>query len=284
MQQNLKKMVFFILSPLILMSFCALANAYVLQGLHLLDLMVQNIGKANGLWVSQKLACYDNSRQGGTVEFSETLTYVFPENFRSDIVSDNIQRIQVLAKGVALKIIDGKAAAEAETRLDCYKDLLLYRSRGLLEQRLSLLGVDVAVSSLGRFEGKPVYILGAQYPDETVPQVWFDKDSFRPFRWLVMCKAGETSKDTVEIRYSEWHQVDRIWYPMHIEFFVNEVLTREIQVQDIRGNPSFSEELFDIERLRSIYPSVAAVEPRQQGTEKLNEVQKTIEEFKKIYE
>ncbi len=284
MKQNLKKRVFFILSPLILMGFCALASAYVLQGPHILGLMVQNMGKANGLWVSQKLACYDDGRQNGTVEFDETLTYVFPETFRSDILADNIQRIQVVAKGVVLKIIDGKIAAQAEARLDCYKDLLLYRSRTLLEQRLSLLGVNVAVSSLGRFEGKPVYVLGAQYPDETVPQIWFDKDSFRPFRWLVMCNSDKTAKDAVEIRYSGWHQVDRIWYPMHIEFFVNEVLTRKIQVQDIRGNPSFSEELFDIQRLRAIYPPVASVQPRQQDTENLNEVQKTIEEFKRIYE
>ncbi len=284
MHQNLKKIVFLFLSPVIIVSLYALANAYILQGPHILELMVQNIGQAKGLWVSQKLVCYDNGRQNGTVEFYETLKYVFPGTFRSDILSENIQRIQVLSNGLALTIVDGKVAAESETRLDRYKDLLLYRSRMLLEQKLSLLGVDVAMSSLGRFEGKPAYVLGAQYPDETVPQIWFDKDSFRPFRWIVMCQAGEARNESFEVRYAGWHQVDRTWYPMQIELFVNDILVREIKVQDIRVNPSFAEDLFNIELLRSAHPSGAPVEPGQQKTEDLNEVQKTIEEFKRRYE
>lgn len=284
MHQKLKKIGFLFLSLLTVLSLYALANAYVLQGPHILELMVQNVGKAKGLWVSQKLVCHDNGEQNGAVEFYETLKYVFPETFRSDILSDTIQRIQVLSNGLALTIIDGKVAAESETRLDRYKDLLLYRSRMLLEQRLSLLGVDITVSSLGRFEGKPAYVLGAQYPDESVPQIWFDKDSFRPFRWIVMCGAGETRNESLEVRYAGWHQVNRTWYPMHIELFVNDILVREIKVQDIRVNPSFTEDIFDIEYLRSTYSPGASVESDQQKTEDLNEVQKTIEEFKRIYE
>ncbi len=284
MHPYLKKIALFFLSSFIVVSIVVSVNAYVLQGPHILELMVQNIGQAKGLWVSQKLVCYNNGQQNGTLELYETLKYNFPETFRSDILSDNIQRIQVLSNGLALTIIDGKIAAEPETRLDRYKDLLLYRSRMLLEQRLSLLGVDVTVSSLGRFEGKPAFVLGAQYPDETVPQIWFDKDSFRPFRWIVMCQAGETHTESFEVRYSGWHQVNRTWYPMHIELFLNDTLVREIKVQDIRVNPSFTGDLFDVELLRSTYSSGSSVEPGQQKAEDLNEVQKTIEEFKRIYE
>ena len=47
---------------------------------------------------------------------------------------------------------------------------------------------------------------------------------------------------------------------------------------------SFSKDLFDIEYLKSIYKTAAPVVPDQSESEELNEVQKTIEEFKKIYE
>ena len=55
-------------------------------------------------------------------------------------------------------------------------------------------------------------------------------------------------------------------------------------MQNIKMNPSFSKDLFDIEHLKSIYQTAAPVVPDQSESKELNEVQKTIEEFKKIYE
>jgi len=284
MNQNLKKIALFLFGLVIFSFVCVQVNAYVLQGPHILELMTQKLGKSERLMISQKLIFYDDSQEKGAVELVETLRYVFPEAFRSDILSKNVERIQVLSKGAVLTVIDGKVASEPETRFDRYKDILLYRSRMLLEQRLSILGVDVKVSSLGRFEGKPAYVLGAQYPDETVPQIWFDKDSFRPFRWIIMSRTGESTDDSLEVRYLKWGKSGKTWYPMRIKFYKNDILVREINVQNIKVNPSFSKDLFDIEYIKSIYKPAAPAVPDQSESEELDEVQKTIEEFKKIYE
>jgi len=159
MNQHLKKIALFLFGLVIFSLFCVHVNAYVLQGPHILELMTKKLGKSERLMVSQKLILYDDSLEKGAVELEETLRYVFPEAFRSDILSKNVERIQVVSKGVVLTVIDGKVTAEPETRFDRYKDILLYRSRMLLEQRLSILGVDVKMSSVGRFEGKPAYNL-----------------------------------------------------------------------------------------------------------------------------
>ena len=37
----------------------------------------------------------------------------------------------------------------------------------MLSERLSDLGVDISISSLGKFEGQPAFVVGAEYPDET---------------------------------------------------------------------------------------------------------------------
>ena len=284
MHQYLKKSLVFFFSLVTLACVHKLANAYVLQGPHILELMTQNLGEAKRLLVSQKLLLHNDSSQKSSVELSETLRYVLPKTFRSDISSANVHRIHVLSKGKILTVIDGKAADETESRYDLYKDIILVRSRKLLQDRLSLLGVDITVSSLGRFQGKPAYVLGAKYPDETSSQIWFDKDTFRPFRWIIMSRTAESLEDNLEVQYLEWQKVGKIWYPMHIEFLRNDILVREIHVQNIKVNPSFSNKLFDIEHLKSIYPPAAPAMPGQGETEELNEVQKTIEEFKKIYE
>jgi hypothetical protein len=246
--------------------------------------MTQNFGRSGSLLVSQKLVIHDDTPKKMAAELSETLRYIFPETYRSDILSQDVQRIHVLSKGKSLTVIDGKTVDGYENRYDRYKYLLLFRSRTLLQNRLPLTGVDVTVSSIGRFKGKPAYVIGAQYPDETVPQIWVNKDTFRPFRWIIVSKAEGSPEDSLEVHYLKWRKVDKIWYPMRIEFFRNNTLVREILVQNVKVNPSLPEELFNIEHIKSTYPPVAASMLDQGETDGLNEVQKTIEEFKKIYE
>jgi outer membrane lipoprotein-sorting protein len=262
----------------------ATTNAYVLPGPYLLELMAQNLGKAKSLLVSQTLVIHDGTPKKIGVELSETLRYVFPEMFRSDTLSEQVHRIHVLSKGKAVTVIDGKVADESDNRYDRYKNILLFKPRKMLKNKLSLLGVDVTISSLGRFQGKPAYVLGAQYPDETTPQVWLDKDTFRPFRWIMTSKPGQSRENSLEIRYVEWQKVQNTWYPMRIEFFMAGTLVREIHVQNIKVNPSFSKKLFDINHLKSIYPLSPTAEQEQENKKDLNEVQKTIEDFKKLYE
>jgi len=280
---KINKKVSFLLFLVNVVWFIAQADAYVLQGPHLLELMTQNLGKSKRLLISQKLILYDNSRQDG-LEFNETLKYIFPETFRSDIISENVQRIHVLSKGEALTVIDGKAVAASETIYGRYKDIFLYNSRVLLEEKLFLHGVDVDVSSLGRFQGQPVYVVGAQYPDETVPQIWLTKDTFRPLRWIITGKTAENREDTLEFRYFDWQILNKMWYPMRVEFYRDDILVREIKVQNIETKPIFTEDLFDIDHLKSIYLPDASKRSEQGAEKDLNEVQKTIEEFKKIYE
>ena len=254
-------------------------NAYVLPGPFLLKLMIQNLGIAKRLLVTQKLVLHDDIPNMNADELSETLNFKFPETFRSDIVSEKIQRIRIVSDNSVFTVIDGKISDAPENSYDHYKDLLLFRSREILQERLLRLGVDVKVASLGRFQGNPAYVLGAQYPDETLSQVWLDKNTFLPFRWIMTGNATQN----LEVLYLDWKKLNQTWYPMRIEFFSNGNLVREIHVQNIEVNPSFRADLFDIQKLKSLYPKDAPAEPKNGGKKELDEVQKTIEEFKKIY-
>jgi len=284
LHQYLNKSLVIFLIVAIVICLYAPANAYVLPGPYILKLMTQNLGKAKSLLVSQTLVIHDDTPQKSGVEFSETLRYVFPEMFRSDTLSEQVHRIHVLSKGKAVTVIDGKVADESDNRYDRYKNILLFKPGKMLQDKLSLLGVDATVSSLGRFQGKPAYVLGAQYPDETTAQVWLDKDTFRPFRWIMTSKDGKSRENSLEVRYLEWQKVKNTWYPMRIEFFMAGILVREIHVQNIKVNPSFSKKLFDIKHLKSLYPQGPPAEQEQENKKDLNEVQKTIEDFKKLYE
>jgi hypothetical protein len=221
-----------------------------------------------------------------TIQLDESLKYVFSEAFRSDLVSKSNQRVYIFNQGQTITVIDGVISDAAESQFNVYKDLLLYRSREVLSERLSNLGIDISVSSLGRFDGRLALVVGAEFPDQTVPQVWIDKETFQPLGMIVFGAKSRYSTQTglLEIRYSNWQQIGKISYPMQIEFIQDGVTVRTIQVHDYQINPNFSKDVFDIARLKLEYRERVATPDRTGESEGLSEVQKTIEEFKKIFE
>ncbi len=266
---------------------CPKTNAYVLSGPHLLDLMVKNLGADKRLQVNQKLIIYPSKHQTDQAPFTtltETLSYEFPENFRLHRISENTVEIHLVTAGEALTVRDEKIVSATETELSLYKDLLLYRSRSLLEQKLPALGVNLSVSSLGRFEGKIAYIIGAEYPDESVSQIWIDQKTFRPMRWITLKNTDEGATETQELRYLNWRKNGRTWYPMQIKLYQDTLLVRVIQVESLSAVSSFPDTFFNIAVLKSAYPPIIPDMFDDQEPDDLNEIKKTIEDFNKLFE
>jgi len=260
------------------------AGAYVLRGPHVLDLMARELRYPQKLLVHQRQFLFDATEEGRVVELDEVVRYFLPGNFRSDIEADNVRRVYVASQGQALAVVDGQIMATATTRFDRYKDIFLFQSRRHLAKLLTDLGVDITVTSLGRLDDRIAFVLGAQYPDNRPTQVWVDKETFRPLRWMQATQDSEGQLDLFEIRYEDWRPVDKAWYPGRIDFYHNAVLIREIIVEGIEKDSDFGYELFDIQRLRASYPAVQPVAQEPSESEELREVQKTIEEFKKKFE
>jgi outer membrane lipoprotein-sorting protein len=260
------------------------SHAYVLHGYHLLELMRHEMGTARSLEVIQKLTIQESVSPTEAVAVQETLSYRFPVAFRSEFTSAAGQHIQIFSNGRALTVVDRRIVSDTESELDHYKDIFLYNTRELLKNRLSQLGVAADVSSLGRFQGRIAYVLGAQYPDETVPQLWLDKETFRPMRWLLKPASAGNLSEAIEVRYDDWRKLSSIWYPERIEFYQGDRLLRRMQVQRTRVNPELSDRLFDLTYLKSIYPYAAAPPPAQGESGGKNDIQRTIDRFRKLFE
>jgi len=295
-------------------------HGYVLQGLHILDLMIEQLGEAPSLYVSQELIFYrrvsqvdidsnepvtasqaqdnteidlpadqtipveENITIEETLKLEETLRFIFSNAFRSDAKSLDSERIYVVSGDKSLTVVDGNIVPAAANRFDLYKDILLFRTREGLAERLLELGVDVSVSSLGRFEGEIKFVIGAEYPDESVSQIWFDRETFLPTRWIIRGNGGSSGSDVLEVRYLTWWKSGQSRYPSRTEFYQDGKLVRVNQVKSFREGDIFSDDFFDIEHLRSIYP-VAPEQPLVPGEPaEPSEVQKTIDEFKRVFE
>lgn len=296
-------------------------HTYVLQGLHLIDLMIEQLGEARSLYVSQQLIFYRSVSQAEidvdetieelqsldysetdlpaeqkieldenvlveeTLELDETLRFDLSTNaFRSDAKSYDSERIHVVAYNRSLTIVDGNIVPPVANRFDLYKDIFLYRTREGLADRLLQLGVDVSVSSLGRFEGEVAFVIGAVYPDESVSQIWINRETFLPVRWIIRGYGGSSARDVLELRFMTWWKSGQSRYPSRIEFYQDGKLVRVNQVKNFRETDVFAADLFDVDQLRSAYPQ-APEQPLVPGEpEEPSEIQKTIDEFKRVFE
>lgn len=260
------------------------AWAYILRGPHLLELMTRQYGTAKTLMVFQNVRFYEPESATVLAEAEETLRYLFPFDFRSDSTSQNATRIHLISEGKVLTVVDEKIVANQETSFDLYKDILLYRTREHLKKRLSSLGIDTSLTCLGRFNGRIAIVLGSERPNDPVSQVWVDKETLQPMRWRLVSDSGDTEPTDFEIRYDEWRQINKTWYPMITGIYKGGALEREIRVQTLRVNSSFPKRLFDTELMEFQYLQSLVESPDQSVDGELSEIEKTINDFRKRIE
>jgi hypothetical protein len=259
-----------------------LAQGYVLPGPHLLELMTKKLGRFNTVMVQQQVTVYRDEDQQDALFLNEKLRYQAPGRYRSESASDHSQRILVVNGNQQVVVIDGELDPDGETRFDIYRDILLFRDRQAIEEQLAARGLDVLTSSLGRFQARIGYVIGVQYPDESVSQMWLDQTTFRPFRWVID-GGPQDENQFFEVLYSDWRQSGGIWYPHRIEFFLDGILVRNIKVLDVSRGLNFDPTLFDIQAIRQKYQR-GRVDDTPQEVKPMDEVTEAINDFKKLYE
>ncbi|MFH2066078.1 MAG: hypothetical protein ABIK15_12830 [Pseudomonadota bacterium] len=266
---------FFILSP---GNLCA----YILEGPHILHLAVIKMGAPVNIRVSQNLTFHDQQDPPPTLQ--ETISYHLPEQFRSDIITEEMSKIYVFSHDHAITIINEKTSSTADTLLQYYKDPLLFQNRQLLEDRLIFLGINVAVTSLDRFENQIYYVIGAVNPDKPLPQLWIGKESFLPARFLILDQSDPNHEKIVEFRYLNWMKTEKKWYPMRIETYIDNNLIRTADALSVRLNSGFDDHFFNIKHLQTIYPPATPAPYEKNQTDDLEDVQQSIENLKRRFD
>ncbi len=269
------------------------AAGYVLKGPHILELMVKKLAGVQTLQVEQKVLVSDPDLSGEPVELDETLSFILPGQFRSDIRYEDTHRIHVHTHGSYLTIVDDAIVDERGGRFDRYKDLLLYTSRHTLHRALLMHGVDVGITSLGKMEDRVVYVIGAVYPDDSVSQLWVDKERLVPLRWINVFPSTDDSTDPerLEFIYRNWQDVDGVLYPMEIETLHRQQSVRRIRAIKVQANPVIAGELLNIVHLKTVYKEKEVVpkDGEMPNTDAdpdagVDEVQRTLEDFRKKFE
>lgn len=230
------------------------ALGYVLKTPQLLDLAVKKLGKLSSLEVKQKLVYLNAGEEGGSVEFDETVWYLFPDSFRSDITGTSAGKVHIVSGDSVLTVVNESVVSESENGFDHYKDLLLLRNRILLRQRLVSLGINTEKTRLERYNGSLVFVIGDDDDHYSAsPKLYIDKDTFLPVMWVLNPGDDYKGIDRLEVRYHKWKRVKRSYYPTKIQFVKNGRVVREVRVLKLTLNPVLDKALFDTEAAKSEY-------------------------------
>lgn len=251
------RLVTFVFVAAIGVGFVSRSDAYVLPAKQVLSFMVARLGAIPGLKVSQSsvLAGVDSDAKPS----DETLYFSYPDHFRAEVKANGVQEIRVISSDGAIVISDGKIAAETMSRLDHFVDLLMCKNVECLVSRLVKLNIDPRIVSLGKFKDRIGYIVGANYPDETVSQAWIEKDSFLPMRLLLVERDGVGGRSVTDIVYGDYRAVIKDKdgsYPGQIACYDNGRLVKTQIVSTFEVAPRTPDRFFDLSHLRRVYKPV----------------------------
>jgi len=225
--------------------------AFVPQAPHLLYLVIEKIKQPAGIEVFQtkKFFNYENS-EDIYVELEEKLIYLFPNQLRSQILSEDTTNFYVESDFEFIKISDGAVVSRDKHLVEQYTDILIYRDHETLLTQLDLSGIDTSKVSFQRYDDKICYVIGrSQEKDKNFPGLWIEKETFLPVKYVI-----EKNSQRVEILYNNWQKVSRTMYPMQIYIFLNDKFFAMIDVKTFDLRSGFSPTLFNIDLIENLYP------------------------------
>lgn len=262
-------------------------HAYVPSPDHVLELMLDSIGKVKRIKASRKIMIIDADLPQGQAVFMETLKIHRPGRLRMEIQGPHSEKIFVQDNTQFVTVLDGKYEVTGNMLFDRHLEWLLPLSRPQLQMQLEAAGLNLQQSRLERWQKKVAVVIGAPPGQSAITELWVDKDDFVPLRWRFMAPPNlqktQSAGDNLEIRYLQWETHKKFKFPKRIEIFQNDKLIERIDTVSVAVGTGFSADLFDIELIKSLYPPTRETSPMLPSDRPLEEVRETIEQFKRRY-
>jgi hypothetical protein len=241
------------------------ANAYVPVADHLLSLVAARLDSPPPSVVRQVRILPAQPPEPHSRQYRETVHLRFPGAFRSDLEADEGQRVVIEQAGLRWTIVDGVLIEQPPDLVDLALRLLVHTRPDGLAKTLAGEGVDVSVTSLGRFNDRIAFVLGARYPDESVPQLWVDNETLLPFRWLLIRPGEDGMPRRTEIRFLGWQKSGDLQYPQAMACYRDEQLISQVRVEAVTSPASVPDALFAIQRLvKPTIPAASSGEPARE--------------------
>ncbi len=112
--------------------------------------------------------------------------------------------------------------------------------------KLKALRFDLTKLRTDTWQGKPVYVVGADAGDTKSPQFWIDQDNLLFVRMLRPTQNGGAS----ETQFNKYVRLGNTWIAPEVLFFVNGQVGQKEEYSDMKVGMTFEPTLFDPAKFR----------------------------------
>jgi hypothetical protein len=110
-------------------------------------------------------------------------------------------------------------------------------------QRLKGIGFDLTKIREDKWQGRPVYVVGAAQGDTASRQFWVDKERLVFVRSIEPARNG--SGNLVETQFNKYEPLGKGWISVEVKFMVSGKLVTMEEYADVKGDPPLPDVLFD---------------------------------------
>jgi outer membrane lipoprotein-sorting protein len=226
-------------SPLALIAVVGLtasASAYVPPASFILGKMAGRLASLRGVSATWFGAQYGGASADSARPVSGRLHLAAPDRFRLETRVEQGTQVEIWSGSSKTLRVGETAKTEVAPGPHPLPTLFLGGSpRSTLRER----GVDLGVVHLGRLGSTVCWVIGAKAEDPARPQLWVDKETFLPVRWIVLEGEGEARR-SIDWRFEGYDPVDATRaFPQTLELWVGgqRVLRMALQTLDVRDVP-----------------------------------------------
>ncbi|MFA6088044.1 hypothetical protein [Mucilaginibacter sp.] len=167
---------------------------------------------------------------------------VYPDMLRIDFGSVNSGNGVIYRGDSSYSFRNNKVirAARGENELIFFLGGMYFKTFDQLLAHFAELHFDLSKFHESSWKGKPVYVLGAEKDDDTLNQLWIDKDKLVAVRYFKFDKGTKT-----EATFEEHKMLNGAWSETLCKFFINDKLLQTETYHDIVANTPIDKNVFD---------------------------------------
>ena len=238
-----------LVSLVMILSLPVSAPGYIPSAHFIIKMMLRGNQAVHDVEVEQTATLFDEYSGEDGLQAPSKLYIKFSGSFRLDTTLPFEREILLHSDGLTLTVMNGGIVSEVPDIRCILKDFLVERSPDNILEVLHANHINTDRMGLGRFNGKIAYIIGANEGQTQAPQLWLDKDTFLPVRFIKE-EEKEDGPSILEVRYLNYKYIDRKYrYPSVVEFYRDNKLTLRYQTRKVVVNTSIPNNLFDIQKI-----------------------------------
>jgi hypothetical protein len=183
---------------------------------------------------------YKNDSLIKTAIWHEALIY--PSLFRISI-GDSANGNAMIVKGDSVyNFSKGKLYRKASNEDDLTFLLggMYFLPYNIVKQKMIKEGYDLKKACENTFEGKAVYIIGANSVTEKTSQVWIEKDRLVVLRMIKY--KPDMKEDAI---FADYKKVENGWRENSVVFYINDKLYQKEKYYDCKANTNIDANIFD---------------------------------------